>query len=93
MAGKFAEASDKFMGLMEKGMCHHKGKFVAGSKITIADFVAAAFACNMIKNPLCPVKDPLNAALAKYPMFKAYVECVETKIPYLKTREAIKTPF
>lgn len=54
---KLLELSGKFNMMVEKGMVVHKGKFVAGANMTIADFVMASYIGNFLKNannPLAP---------------------------------------
>lgn len=59
----------KYHGLIEKTLCSHNGKFVAGDKVTIADFVLASHIANNLNNPKNPCQAALQATLAGCPKF------------------------
>ena len=83
----------KFNGLIEKTMAHSGGKYVAGNKMTIADFVLASYMGNYIMNPKSPVAAAVQAKLGDTPKFKAYIDARETNFPYLARRGEFETPF
>ena len=90
---KLEDVCTRFNGLVEKNFNHHGGKFVAGNKMTIADFVMASYLGNFIYNPLNPASQIMQGKLDSTPKLKAYAEARETTFPYLKTRGALETPF
>ena len=64
----------KMIMLIEKTLAHSNGKFIAGNKITIADFVAVCVIANYMENDSTPVKAGASAAVdaANTPKFDAY---------------------
>ena len=64
----------KFMGICEKNLAKHGGKFIAGNSVTIADFVMSSFIHNMIQNPASPLNKPLESKVASFPKFQAYMK-------------------
>lgn len=49
----------KFIKLAESNLVHHGGKFIAGNKVTIADFVMIAYVENLLMNKDSPFSAPL----------------------------------
>ena len=90
---KFEDTCTRFHGLVEKNFAHHGGKFVAGNKMTIADFCMASYLGNFVYNPLNPISQTMQGKMDSYPKLKVYAEARETTFPYLKTRDAMTTPF
>ena len=66
----------KFVRLIERTLAHSPGKFIAGDKMSIADFIAVSFIANYLMNDAFPCKGPLSAAVdgiaASTPKFTAY---------------------
>ena len=46
----------KYHGIMEKNLTAHGGRFAAGNKITIADFVMTSYIGNYLMNPAFPLQ-------------------------------------
>ena len=59
-------------GIIEKSLKHHGGRFAAGDKVTIADFVMASYIGNYVFNANCPVAEPAKSTLGATPGFEAY---------------------
>ena len=93
MFEKLVGVCNKFSGLIEKTLAHHGGKYMAGSKMTIADFVVASYAGNYVMNAKCPIAPALQANLTNTPKLKAYIDARETTFPYLKARGEFQAPF
>ena len=90
---KLLEVCTKFNGLIEKTLTHSGGSYVAGSKLTIADFVLASYCGNFIRNPNNPIHTPIQTVMDKTPKFKEYCDNVETTFPYLAERGPIESPM
>ena len=58
---------DKFHALVEKTLAHHGKKFIAGDKVTIADFVMASYIGNYVNNPNSPFSPEGTASAAPHP--------------------------
>ena len=93
MLEKLVTICCKFNGLIEKGMNHHGGKFAAGNKMTIADFVLASYAGNYVMNDNCPCSAGIKAKLADTPKLKAYIDAREATFPHLARRGPWPAPF
>lgn len=62
-------------------------KFIAGSALTIADFVLVSYVANNMTNPASPVASASQAILDETPKFKAYTERILFKFKeHLTTR-------
>ena len=85
---KYLGVAKKLHQLAEKCLAHSQGKFIAGSKVTIADFIFASYIGNYIENENAPVSAPAKATLDETPLFKSYCDVVLNEFPYLKTRPA-----
>lgn len=79
----YVEFVKKYNGLMEKNLEHHGGKFAAGDKVTIADFVMASYIGNYLTNPAFPASSQAMAILAETPKFQTYTETVKSEFTYL----------
>lgn len=90
---KFLALAKKFYGLIEAAMNHHNGKYAAGDKITIADFVVASFVGNYaLSNPSFPVADQFKAAMDAFPKTKTLAMQLMKDCPGFMTRTE-KSPF
>ena len=80
---------DKFHALVEKTLAHHGKKFIAGDKVTIADFVMASYIGNYVNNPNSPFSPEGTASAAPHPNLQKYIATVEATFTHLKTRGAV----
>ena len=83
---KFMALGKKFNMLIEKQLNHHQGKYAAGNKICMADFIMASWVGNFIMNDECPFSPGLKACVADTPKARTYFMCIYAEFPYLKTR-------
>ena len=60
---KCVERATKFHALIEKNLEHHGGRFAAGDKVTIADFIMASYIGNYLLNPKFAAKDQAMATV------------------------------
>jgi len=67
-------ALTKYHNFLEKILTQSKGKFVAGKKVTIADFILASHIHNMVMNDLSPVKHLMETTLVNCPKLQAYIK-------------------
>ena len=79
----YAEHVKKFTALCEKNLEHHKGKFIAGDKVTIADFVMASYIGNYVMNPNSPLTPAGKAAAEGKPYFNEYIKTVISTFTHL----------
>lgn len=63
----------KFLRMLEK-QCddNQMEKFLVGDSLTIADFVAASFIFNILRNELSPLKPVLEPLMDQFPHFDGY---------------------
>ncbi|TNV75836.1 hypothetical protein FGO68_gene2480 [Halteria grandinella] len=62
-------------------------KYIVGNSQTIGDFILCTFGFSMVFNEANPGKAPLQEAIAKFPVFSAYLEAQrEENKEYLSTR-------
>jgi glutathione S-transferase len=83
---------DKFHALVEKTLAHHGKKFIAGDKLTIADFVMASHIGNYVKNPASPFQTEGSASAAPHVNLQRYMKDIYVALPYLTSRGAV-APF
>ena len=63
----------KFLGILENQLSRNNGsQFLIGDEITIADFVVASFAFNMLKNDSCILSPKFVRCAMSFPVFGAY---------------------
>lgn len=67
---KTIETGKKYNAMMEKNLTHHSGKFAAGNKVGIADFIMAAYVGNFIMNNESPFSAKMQEILVLTPKFK-----------------------
>lgn len=80
----------KFMGLCEKTLAKHGGKFIASNSVTIADFVMSAFIHNMLQNQNAPHSALLQAKVSAFPKFCDYVKVNNAEFAaHIKARGAV----
>ena len=60
----------------QRNFADHGGKFAAGNKITIADFVLASMIDSFILNPDSKVSKPARADLDSTPKLKSYLQTI-----------------
>ena len=83
----------KFGAYCEKILSHHNGQFIAGNKMTIADFIMASYIGNFGTNPKNPAHANIQASLDSTPKLKAYFAKANTTFPFLAKRGAPASPF
>ena len=76
---------DKFHALVEKTLAHHGKKFIAGDKLTIADFIMASHIGNYVKNPA----SPFFVSAAPHTNLQRYMKDIYVALPYLTSRGAV----
>ena len=84
---KAVNVAKKVNALAEKSLVKCGGPFIAGKKVTIADFFMASYMGNMVTNPLNPASQRIIACLDETPKFKAYCETLKKEFPHLSQRE------
>jgi len=89
MAAFCSGIATSYFKLIERILCKTNGKFLAGDKVTIADFVLASLIHNFICNDLSPAKDVLQSILPGCPKLQAYIKCNQTEF---KEWNAKRTP-
>ena len=82
----YIELAKKFHALVESNLNAHSGKFAAGEKVTIADFVMASYVGNYLINTAFPASSEAMATVGDTPKFEAYMQTVQDEFTYLKTR-------
>ena len=75
--------------LAERNFNKHGGKFAAGSKLSLADFILVAFINNYLHNSECEISILANSALYLTPKFKSYIDRICEKIPSVKERRKL----
>ena len=83
----------KMAKLADLNLRHHGGKFVAGNKVTIADFAMISFIENMMFNPLCPFAPRFQAYLTEFPKLKGYVMVARAEFKGHNAKRTLQTPF
>lgn len=66
---KYAALIRKACGLFEKMLAHHNGNFIAGTSLTIADFVMASFFSVQVMNPKSPFQSTNKDIVKDFPVF------------------------
>jgi len=86
---KFTNIAKMFFGLVCKMRDTHQGRFLAGDKVTIADFAMASIFGNFVMNPNCPLKGVCEGMVNGNPKLKAYCDTIMNEMTYLKRRGPI----
>lgn len=76
-----------FHQLCEQNLAFHKGKFIAGSEVTIADFALASYVANVLTNSESRLSEPCMRIIDSTPLFKVYTKTILTECHrHLSTR-------